>query len=85
VQLGSHRVEQALDDGDLVGGSDVLHLDRARVEGAAIDVGRAGLADVDAASVLRAGDPEQVAENPQEPHVGIDVDRDRLAVVSSRQ
>ena len=54
--------------------------DRAGVERLAVDVGGAGLADVDAAAVLRAGEAEDVAQHPQQPDVVLDVDGDRLPV-----
>ena len=44
------------------------------------DVGRARLAHVDPAAVLRAGDAQQVAQDPQESYVVLDVDRYALAV-----
>src|SRR3954452_9362523 len=82
-----HRVEvladglgQALDRGDLVIRLDLADRHRARVERLAVDVRRARLADLDAAAVLRAGDAEQVTQNPKEPYVVRCVDRHALSV-----
>src|SRR5699024_9883436 len=54
VQVGVHGVGQALDRGDLVVFGDLLHRDRAGVDRLAVQVRRAGLADIDAAPVLRS-------------------------------
>ena len=54
--------------------------DRARVEGLAVDVRRARLADVDAAAVLGPGHAEAVPQHPQEADVVGDVHGHGLAV-----
>src|SRR3954454_12872244 len=82
-----HRVEvladglgQPLDRGDLVIRLDLTDRDGARVERPAVDVRSTGLADLDAASVLRTCDPEQVTQHPQEPYVVRRVDGHALSV-----
>ena len=58
----------------------VRDLHGARVEGLAVEVRGAGLADVDAAAVLRAGEPDEVADHPEQADVVLDVDGDGLPV-----
>src|SRR4051794_29892969 len=80
VQLAAARRGETLDRRDLVGRPDLRDRHRARVELLAVDVARAGLADADAAAVLRAADAEHVAQDPQHADVVLDVGVDALAV-----
>src|SRR5262249_39202827 len=72
-----HRVRgirrQALDGDDLVGRFHVADLDRARAHHRIVDVHRAGAALRYAAAVLRAGEPDLFADDPQEGRIALDL------------
>src|SRR6266496_4156897 len=84
VQILADGGRQPLDGGDLVSGGDVPHLHGAGIEGLAFDVRRACPAHLETAAVLGSGDAEQVAQDPEQPDVVLDVDADLLAVQDER-
>src|SRR3954451_10252647 len=80
VQFLADGLGQPLDRRHLVIRLDLTDRDRAPGERLAVDVRRTGPAELDAAPVLRARDPEQVTQHPQEPYVVRRVDRHALSV-----
>src|SRR6202035_3505246 len=79
-----HRVQlavlrQRLDGGDLLG-ADRSDRDLARPRGDAVDVHGAGAALGDAATIFGAGQPDRVADDPEQWRVGFNVDVIRLSV-----
>jgi len=80
-----HGVKRPLGRGQAFNGGDAgpgqcPDLQRARRRRCAADVHRAGAADADAAAVLGAGQPEVVAQHPQQRRVRRPVETDRATV-----
>src|SRR5205823_3339929 len=65
---------EAFDGDDPVGGVYVRHADRAGALHLIVDVQGAGAALRDAAAVLRAGEADLLADDPQKRGVGLDLD-----------
>ena len=61
-------------------GLDVADPDRARALHLAVDVHRAGAALRDAAAVFGAGEPDLLADDPQQRRIGLDLHVTDLAV-----
>src|SRR5262249_47724352 len=72
-------LRQPFDRGDLPAG-DRAQRHRARAHRNAVDMDGAGAALGDAAAVLGAGQPDRVAQHPQQRRVGVDIDLMGLSI-----